>query len=64
MKSTYKTFSQMDVILRDESNESNQYMICYSYAAVTILQSSSNNTVRDLINSNYCYSTIVVEVFS
>ena len=54
----------MDVTLRDESNKSNQYMICYSYAAVTILQLSSNHTIRDLINSNYCYSTIVVEVFS
>ena len=39
MKFIYKISSEMDVIFRNESNNSNQSMIGYSDATVTILKS-------------------------
>ena len=37
MKSICKTFSEMDVIFRDKSNDGNKSKIGYSDATVTIL---------------------------
>ena len=62
MKSICKIFSQIGVNLRAESNKSNQSMIRYINATVTMLYSSSNYMVKDLIWYRNCYNTIVTEV--
>ena len=49
MKSICKIFSQIGANLGAESNKSNQSMIRYNNAIVTMLYSSSNYTVKDLI---------------
>ena len=58
MKSICKTFSDMGVIFRDESNEPSSIMIGYSDATIT----ASNHPIKSLINYSTCYSTIIVKI--
>ena len=58
MKSICKKFLGMDVTFRDESNDGNYLMICYSDATVP----SSNHAVKDLIRFVSRFARGVVEV--
>ena len=62
MKFICETFSWMDVIFRDESNEPNSTIIGYSDATVTTPKSSSNYVVKDLISYSTYYSIIIVKI--
>ena len=60
MKFICETFSWMDVIFRDESNEPSSTMIGYSDATVISPNQPPERAVKSLIS----YSTIVVQAIS
>ena len=58
MKSICKTFSEMSVTFRDESNDDNQIMICYIDATVSF----SNRAVKSLVRFSSVTSTGVLKL--
>ena len=58
MKSICKIFLEMSVIFRDESNDDNQSMICYSDATIPF----SNCAVKSLIRFSSVTSTGVLKL--